>query len=115
MTRLVCALLLLPAQGMMLCFASSSNANDNNTNNNDYNSCTQPMVTMSNSVRRHTTTTPHHNTPHTKKNTHEPRARGALAMAPGVPYISSTSGSNMGCIAARLHIAARIANRQGML
>lgn len=85
-----------PAEARM--FASINNVN-NTTNNN----C---MLPMDNEQRCPTTHEPTHHilivyqahTPHTR--THEPRARGALAMAHGVPYISSTSGSNM---AALLH------------
>lgn len=55
---------------------------------------------MDNGPQCRTTHKPPHTTHHTE--THEPRARGALAMAMahGVPYISSASGSNM---AALLH------------
>lgn len=82
-------------------FASSNNNNNTTTSDNgnsDYNSCTQPMAQWT--TVSDDTQPPHHK----PKNTHEPRTRGALAMAHGVPYISSTSGSNMGCIAARLHM-----------
>lgn len=77
-------------------FASNNNNKDNSNSNSNYNGCVQPMDNERQCPTTHKIAK--NRTTHTTQERTNPGPAGPWQWHMGLPYISSTSGSNMAAV-----------------